>query len=110
MTTGTLTTVEMGIKQQILEMGGGYVLDPGNLTFPACSGNLDVRIEPEEHGNAKAKGLRARRPGASRELTRVLRTLSEYRGKRQGDEAVASLLIEAHLPQPVVAVQEGATA
>jgi hypothetical protein len=92
MSPGTLTSVEMGIIEQVLDMGDGYVLNFSNRTFAAFFADLDIEIESEGLDRSKAKRLRALLQSASpSEVARVLNALLEYRGVREGDEARASL-------------------
>jgi uncharacterized protein YehS (DUF1456 family) len=88
----TLTSIEMGTAEQVLDMGSGYVLGFSNRTFASFFAALDVEIEPEELGRSKAKRLRAfLQSGSPSEVARVLNALLEYRGKRDGDESFAAL-------------------
>lgn len=92
MSGDTLTSIEMGIIEQVLDMGSGYVLEFSNRTFAAFFADLDVEVEPEELGRSKAKRLRALLQSASPgEVARVLTALLEHRGAREGDESRASL-------------------
>ena len=92
MSASTLTTVELGAVEQVLDMGGGYVLNFNNRTFAMFFADLDVEIEPEESGLSKANRLRAcLRSGSPNEVARVLAALLEVRDEREGDETSAAL-------------------
>lgn len=87
-----LTTSDLRVIEQVLDMGGGYVLDFSNRTFAEFFADLDVDIEPEATGLSKAKRLRAFFHSASTaECARVLHALIEYREPRADDENRASL-------------------
>lgn len=88
----TLTTVELGAVEQVLDMGGGYVLSFNNRTFAMFFADLDVEVEPEETGLSKANRLRSfLRSGSPSEVARVLAALLDARGERDGDETSAAL-------------------
>lgn len=92
MSAPTLTTVELGAVEQVLDMGSGYVLDFSNRTFAMFSADLNVEIEPEESGLSKANRLRAfLRSGTPSEVARVLAALLDARGEREGDKTFAAL-------------------
>jgi len=87
-----LGAADLRIIEQVLDMGGGYVLDFSNRTFAEFFADLDVEIEPEDAGRSKANRLRAfLRAASTAECARVLHALLEYRGEREGDEGRASL-------------------
>ncbi len=87
MSAGTVSSIELGAIEEVLDMGGGYVLDFSNRTFAMFFADLGVDIEPEELGNSKARRLRAfLRAGSPSEVARVLRGLLEVRGGREGDD------------------------
>lgn len=82
----------MRVVEQVLDMGGGYVLDFNNRTFVEFFTDLDVEIEPEDSGLSKAKRLRAFfRSASTVECARVLHALHEYRGEQEGDDQRASI-------------------
>ena len=84
MSQATLPSVEVGIIEQVLDMGDGYVLNFSNRSFAAFFADLDVEIESEELGRSKAKRLRALLQSATpSEVARVLNALLEYRGVRE---------------------------
>jgi len=92
MSAPALTTSDLRVIEQVLDMGDGYVLDFSNCTFAEFFTDLDVEIEPEATGLSKAKRLRAFFHSASTaESARVLRALLEYREPRNDDENRASL-------------------
>jgi hypothetical protein len=92
MSAPTLTTVELGAVEQVLDMGSGYVLGFNNRAFAMFFADLDVEIEPEESGLSKANRLRAfLRSGTPSEVARVLAALLDARGEREGDKTFAAL-------------------
>lgn len=92
MSASHLTTADLRIIEQVLDMSGGYVLDFSNRTFAEFFADLDIEIEPEETGLSKAKRLRAfLRSASTAECARILRALLEYRGKQAGDDQRASI-------------------
>ncbi|WP_304270880.1 abortive infection family protein [Pseudoglutamicibacter cumminsii] len=92
MSASHLTAADLRIVEQVLDMGGGYVLDFSNRTFAEFFADLDIEIEPEETGLSKAKRLRAfLRSASTAECARVLHALLEYRGEQAGDDQRASI-------------------
>lgn len=92
MSTSALSTADLRIVEQVLDMGGGYVLDFSNRTFSEFFADLDVEIESEESGLSKAKRLRTFfRSASTAECARVLHALLEYRGEQEGDDQRASI-------------------
>lgn len=92
MSSSSLSGADLRIVEQVLDMGGGYVLDFSNRTFAEFFADLDVEIEPEETGLSKAKRLRAfLRSASTAECARVLHALLEYRGEQDGDDQRASI-------------------
>ncbi|MBK0332068.1 abortive infection family protein [Brachybacterium sp. MASK1Z-5] len=82
----------MRIVEQVLDMGGGYVLDFNNRTFDEFFTDLGADIEPVESGLSKANRLRAfLRAASTSDCARVLHALLEYRGDMEGDERRASI-------------------
>lgn len=87
MTTPTVTTTELGAIEEVLDMGGGYVLSFSNRTFSMFMADLEVEVEAEELGRSKANRLRELlRAGAPTEVARVLSALLDHRGERDGDD------------------------
>lgn len=92
MSRSILSSTDLRIVEQVLDMGSGYVLDFSNRTFAEFFADLDVEIEPEEAGLSKAKRLRAfLRSASTAECARVLHALLEYRGEHDGDDQRASI-------------------
>ena len=92
MNNSGLSVTDLRIIEQVLDMGGGYVLDFSNRTFAEFFADLDVEVEPEETGLSKAKRLRAfLRSASMAECARVLHALLEYRGEQDGDDQRASI-------------------
>lgn len=92
MSASALNTADLRIVEQVLDMGGGYVLDFNNRTFAEFFADLDVEIESEDSGLSKAKRLRAFfRSASTAECARVLHALLEYRGKQVGDKQRVSI-------------------
>lgn len=93
MSRSILSSTNLRIVEQVLDMGSGYVLDFSNRTFAEFFADLNVEIEPEETGLSKAKRLRAFLGSASAaECARVLHALLEYRGEQDGDDQRASIV------------------
>lgn len=82
-----LSSTDLRIVEQVLDMGSGYVLDFSNRTFAEFFADLDIEIESEDTGLSKAKRLRAfLRSASTAECARVLHALLEYRGEQVGDD------------------------
>lgn len=92
MSRSILSSTDLRIVEQVLDMDSGYVLDFSNRTFAEFFADLDVEIEPEETGLSKAKRLRAfLRSASTAECARVLHALLEYRGEQDRDDQRASI-------------------
>lgn len=92
MTAPTITSAELGAIEQVLDMGGGYVLSFSNRTFSMFMADLEVEIEPEELGRSKANRLREfLRTGSATEVARVLAALLDHRGAQDGDDTSRAL-------------------
>lgn len=90
MSRSILSSTDLRIVEQVLDMGSGYVLDFSNRTFAEFFADLGVEIEPEDSGLSKAKRLRAFfRSASTPECARVLHALLEYRGEQDGDDQCA---------------------
>lgn len=88
----TLTSVELGVVERVLDMSSGYVLNFSNRTFAVFFADLDVEIESEDLGRSKANRLRALlQSGSPSEVARVLQALLDYRGEVDGDDSLPAL-------------------
>lgn len=88
MTTPTVSTLEIAAIDHVFEMGSGYVLDFSNRTFSMFFADLGIDVDHEFPGGSKANRLRdLLRASDPERVARVLESLLEHRGKRDGDES-----------------------
>jgi hypothetical protein len=92
MSKPTVTTLELRAIEEILDMGGGYVLDFSNRTFAMFFADLGIDIDKDFPDGSKANRLRdflrSRDPLL---VARVLEALLEHRGDKDGDDSSPEL-------------------
>ena len=88
MTQPTVSGLELASIESVLDMGGGYVLHFNNRTFAQFFADLEIDIDKDCPDGSKANRLRAFLRQAAPDLAaRVLESLLEHRGNRDGDDA-----------------------
>ncbi|HEY1954049.1 MAG TPA: abortive infection family protein [Polyangiaceae bacterium] len=91
MSAPTVTAREIAAIEDVLGMGGGYVLGFSNRTFRNFFADFEVDIENQgylDEGTSKACRMRSfLRHGYPTQVATVLEALLEERGLREGDHA-----------------------
>jgi hypothetical protein len=88
----TVTTLDLPAIEDVLGMGGGYVLDFSNRTFAMFFADLGIDIDKDFPEGSKANRLRAFLRGADpARVAQVLEALLERRGTNDGDESMPQL-------------------
>ena len=88
----TISAMELRAVEEVLEMGGGYVLNFNNRTFAGFFADLGIDIDHEYPEGSKANRLRTfLRSADAIRVAQALEALLNHRGSRDGDDSSTSL-------------------
>ena len=89
----TVSAMDLRAFEDVFEMGTGYVLDFSNRTFAEFFADLGVDIDQEFPDGSKANRLRAfLRSADAPRVAQALEALLQYRGPRDGDDALPNIV------------------